>query len=175
VAWLVQRDWHTEIGLPAAAIAGPLAPLRDATPGAAALLFGFGKRSFMVAPARGLPEWIAGPFPGPGVMQVTALRVRPPAAMAAVLTLPLPPGGTEALERAIHAGFAADAAGRPVPVSVVDGSAFYEASERYSLTRACNAWTARMLEAAGLPVSPAGVVLTGGVLRQAAAVPGACR
>src|SRR4051812_36465785 len=51
VAWVVDQGWHTEIALRAEDLTGPLAGLRAPFPGAETLVFGFGKRSFMLAEA----------------------------------------------------------------------------------------------------------------------------
>lgn len=169
---MVARSWHTEIAVPAEAMGGFAATYRGAT----TLMFGFGKRSFMIAPARGLSEWLAGPFAGPAVMQVTALDVPPEQAMAAsVIALPLDAAGSRRLADALWASFRLDAEGRPALVSHRLGSDFYEAERGYSLDYTCNTWTAGMLAMAGLPVDPRGVMLSGGVLRQAGALAAACR
>lgn len=165
-AWVVQRDWHTEIGLPAALLTGALAPLRAAHPGAAAFLFGFGKRSWMQAQEGELLALLAGPWPGEGLMQVTALTVAPEAAFegrAEILRAALPAGGRTALEAALAESFA-PGAGTPH----AGGSSFFPASRRYSLGYTCNTWTAEMLRRAGLPLRVEGVLGTAGVMRQVA-------
>jgi len=159
---VVSRSWHTEIAVPA----DSMGSFADTYRGASTLMLGFGKRNFMIAPARGLAEWLAGPFAGPGIMQVTALSVPPEEAMAAtVLTLPLDDGGLHRLTEAGH----------PTFVSQIRGSDFYEAARGYSLDHTCNAWTAEKLAIAGFPVRSEGVVLSGEVMRQVATLPGACR
>lgn len=169
---VVARSWHTEIAVPAESMGSFAATYRGAT----WLMFGFGKRNFMISPARGLAEWLAGPFAGPGVMQVTALTVPPEETMAAtVLTLPLGDAGLRRLTESLWDSFRLTAEGHPVFVSDIRGSDFYEAAEGYSLDHTCNAWTAKKLAVAGFPVRPEGVVLSGEVMRQVAALPGACR
>lgn len=169
---VVSRSWHTEIAVPAESMGSFASTYRGAT----TLMFGFGKRNFMISPARGLPEWLAGPFAGPGIMQVTALSVPPEEAMAAaVLTLPLDDAGLRRLTESLWDSFRLTAEGHPVFVSSLRGSDFYEAAEGYSLDHTCNAWTARRLAIAGFPVRSEGVVLSGEVMRQVAALPGACR
>jgi hypothetical protein len=168
---VVSRSWHTEIAVPAEAMGSFAATYRGAT----TLMFGFGKRNFMISPARGLAEWLAGPFAGPGIMQITALSVPPEEAMAAtILTLPLDEAGLRRLAEALWDSFRLNAGGHPVFVSNLRGSDFYEASQGYSLGYTCNAWTAEKLAVAGFPVRSEGVVLSGEVMRQVAALPGAC-
>lgn len=93
--YLVDRGWHTEIGIPAADLTGPLAYFRQVFPGARTILFGYGKKTFFTAPTSSPEEYLIGPFPGPAVIQVFALTVAPPQAYApgTVVTLPLPPAG----------------------------------------------------------------------------------
>lgn len=169
---MVARSWHTEIAVPAEAMGSFAATYR----GASWLMFGFGKRNFMISPARGLSEWLAGPFAGPGIMQVTALSAPPEEAMAAtVLSLPIEAAALRRLAESLWDSFALDAHRHPAFVSNLRGSDFYEAAEGYSLDHTCNAWTAAKLAVAGYPVRSEGVALSGEVMRQIAALPGACR
>jgi hypothetical protein len=162
--WLLDAGWHTEIGLPPAAL-----PAEIAAPFAqAALLFmGFGKRDFMMAEAPGLAEWLAGPIPGPAAMQVTAW----PGPPSRALRLPLAPEALPALAAALATSFTPG----PVLIESRSNRRFYAAARGYSLAYTCNSWTAEMLAAAGLPIRAEGVVLAGGVMAQAARLPGACR
>jgi hypothetical protein len=173
VAWVIERAWHTEIAVAPEDLTGRAAELR--VPGAASISFGFGKRDFMLT--GGPAQWIAGPLPGPAVVQVTALRVEPDAAYlnARMVRLPLSPEGMDRLSAFLRRSFREEAGRVPGPIAIVQGSAFHDASRGYSLIYTCNTWTAEALAEAGLPVEPAGVVLTYGVMSQAAAVPGACR
>lgn len=169
---VVSRSWHTEIAVPADSMGSFAATYRGAT----TLMFGFGKRNFMISPARGLSEWLAGPFAGPGILQVTALSVPPEEAMTAtVLTLPLDDAGLHRLTESLWDSFRLNASGHPLFVSQLRGSDFYEAAQGYSLDHTCNAWTADKLAVAGFPVRSDGVLLSGEVMRQVAGLPGACR
>lgn len=159
--WLLDAGWHTEIGLAPAHLPPPLAAL---FPDAALIFFGFGKRHFMLAEAPGPAEWLAGPFPGPAAIQVTSWRGIPTRA----LRLPVAPAP---LGAALLASFAPG-----LPLIESRGSRrFHEAARGYSLAYTCNTWTAEMLVAGGLPVRAEGVVLSGGVMGQAARLSGACR
>lgn len=164
-AWVIHREWHTEIGLPARALNGPLAGLRAAHPGAAVFLFGFGKRSWLEAAQGDVLALLAGPLPGAGLMQVTALSIEPEQAFggrARLVRTPLPTGGWAALEGALAASFATDGTS---PASR-GGSSFFPAARGYSLAFTCNTWTAEMLRRAGLPVRDEGVVTAPAVMRQ---------
>ena len=177
VAWVVDQGWHTEIALRATDLTGPLDGLRRLFPAAETLVFGFGKRSYVLAEAGAVEELLLGPLPGRGVVQVKGLSVAAPAAYGVQATaLPLPQDGLLRLSDFLWASIARDAAGRPVPAhpGPLQDSLFYDASRGYSLLYTCNTWTVEALRHAGLPVEPAGVVLTRAVLAQLPAIPGAC-
>ncbi|MEJ1976695.1 MAG: hypothetical protein WDN49_11875 [Acetobacteraceae bacterium] len=76
--YVVSRGWHVDVGIPADQLDGPLAVYRDVFPGARTVMFGFGKKTFITAPADTISEYLLGPVPGPAVIQVTALSVAPP-------------------------------------------------------------------------------------------------
>lgn len=174
-ALVVRRSWHTEIALPAEALSGPLAPIRAQNPRATHFLFGFGKRSWMVAQMEGnVASLLAGPFPGEGVMQVVPLFQEPeriPALVEDRVRVPLPPGGLARLEVALAEGFASFE-----PIARPPGNDFFLARRTYTLAYTCNTWTVEMLRRAGVAgVSEAGVVLAEGAMRQARRAAGACR
>ncbi len=171
VAYVVDHGWHTDIAIPAAELSGPAAVFRSVFPGARALVFGFGKRTFFTAKVESWREYLLGPFPGPAAILATGLSVMPDAAYgpADTVRLALPPGGAQALSAFLWREVAKDRAGRPrlIAAGPYPGSLFYAAAATYRLARTCNAWTAEALRAAGAPVSPAGVILAGQVMRRA--------
>lgn len=74
-----------------------------------------------------------------------------------VIELRLSDGALGSLARFIESSLAGDTGGRLVrlePGSTAS-SAFYPARGHFHLLNTCNAWTARALEAAGLPLTPA--------------------
>ena len=171
---LVTHGWHTDIALPAAEASGPLARFRTVFPGAQTLVFGYGKRTFMIAPAHTLGEWIIGPFPGPAAIEVSAVDTDAATAYGAshVQTLPLPAGGAARLSGFLWAALAKTPSGAPVFVASGNwpGSLFYAASQGYALTHTCNRWTAEALAAGGLPVNPQGIVFSGSLDAQVSAL-----
>ncbi|WP_165838936.1 DUF2459 domain-containing protein [Roseicella frigidaeris] len=172
-AWVVSHGWHLELALRRTALRGRLARLAAAFPGADALAFGFGKYGFMLAGNGAFEEWLLGPIPGDGVIQVTGLLVPPPEAYPGrVLALALPPGGREGLVRFLADSFAWDAEDRLIPAreEALMGSFFYRAARGYSLIYTCNRWAAEGLQAAGLPVRPEGALFAGAVLDQLAPI-----
>ncbi|WP_264813232.1 DUF2459 domain-containing protein [Gluconacetobacter sacchari] len=175
--YLVDRGWHTEIGLPVAALSGRLAVFREIFPGARTVLFGYGKKTFFTAPASSIEEYLIGPFPGPAVVQVFAMTTTPDRAYGpgAVVVLPMRRAETDRLSDFIGRDLETGRDGRPrlVAVGHRPESLFYAARSRYTLFHTCNGWVAQALGRAGLPVSDAGVVFAGQVMARAA--PLACR
>ncbi len=142
-------------------------------------MFGYGKRTFMIAPAHTIGEWIIGPFPGPAAIEVSAVTTDAATAYGAdhVLTLGLPPGGGARLSAYLWQALALDRAGRPIRIADGNwpGSLFYAAAQPYALSHTCNRWTAAALAAAGLPVDPNGVIFAGQVDSEARAILAASR
>jgi hypothetical protein len=170
--YVVDDGWHIQLGLPADRLEGPLAVFRDTFPGARTILFGYGKRTFITAPARSLTEYLLGPIPGPAVIEVNAISVTPPEAYdpSDVIALALPPGGTHALADFIWSDMERDSTGsaRLVTYKQSRGSLFYAAISGYSLAHTCNSWAALALHAAGLPISAEDAVFSGQVMSRAA-------
>ena len=170
--YVVSRAWHTEIGLPASALTGPLALYRTIFPQARVVMFGFGKKTFITAPAESLSEYLLGPVPGPAAIQVTALTISPAEAYppGSTITLFLPPGGREAVSDFLWNELGKDRAGAPRLLSVGSNPAslFYAARGGYGLWRTCNTWVADALHEAKLPISGRGVVLSGQVMGRSA-------
>jgi uncharacterized protein (TIGR02117 family) len=175
-AWVVDHGWHTEIGIPADEVTGPLAIYRTLFPGARTLMFGFGKRTFITAKVQTASELVMGPLPGPAVVQVTALNVPPGQAFPGrTIRLALPPGGADRLSDFLWQSIAQSEAGGPrlVGDGLFPGSMFYAASKGYNLTYTCNTFTADGLRQAGLPVDD-DVIFASGTLHEVARITGAC-
>lgn len=172
--YVVGRGWHAEIGIPVEQLDGPLGFYRTVFPGARVVMFGYGKKTFITAPATTLAEYVLGPFPGPAVIQVTGLAVTPLQAYepGSTIRLAMPPGGDAALSAAIWNDLAKDQHGAPRLVSLGHHpvSVFYASRSGYSLLHTCNTWTANLLHAAGLGIATDGVVFSDQVMARAAAV-----
>jgi len=170
--WLLDRGWHTEFAIAADAIEGDLAAFVPRFPGAHVLLFGYGKRSFMTATVERFQELLIGPFPGDGVVQVTAISVSPgPPAIGIALHA----AKLRALTDFIWSTVDRDETGGPRLLGARDGAVFYASPRRYSLDYTCNTWSAEALARAGLPVTVNGVRVVSTLLRQVIALPQACR
>lgn len=178
VSWLVDQGWHTEIGLPARQIRGPLSVFRSFFPGAKVLMFGFGKRTFITARVESFSELLLGPVPGPGTIQVIGLRVDPSEAYrpGQVIRLSLLPSQEDRLSAFVWDQIGKTKGGQPRLISpgLFPGSLFYASSSGYSLAYTCNTWSAAALRAAGLRINPAGVILPNGLLDQTARLADAC-
>ncbi len=171
MVYVVDHGWHTDIAVPSAELSGGAARFRALFPGAPALLFGFGKRTFLTARVDRWEEYLLGPFPGPGAMLVIGLAVAPDRAFPPgdVVVLPVPAGGLAALSDFLWAQFDRDRAGGPrlIARGPSPGSLFYAARERYGLWNTCNTWTAEALQRAGLAVRPDGVVFAAQAMARA--------
>ena len=175
---VIDHGWHTDIGIPAGELSGPLAVFRAIFPGARAFVFSYGKRTFITAPADDWAEYVLGPIPGPAAILVTGLGVQPDVAYQSgeAIVLPITEGGAAALSAFIWRALAKDPAGHPklIERGPFEGSLFYGASATYTLAHTCNAWSAEALAAAGVPITADGVVLAHQVMdrvRQVALCP----
>lgn len=168
---VVIREWHTDIGLPAAVVRGRLSPLRDTFPGADWFVFGIGERRFIVNPDAGVLDMLTALFPSPSAMLVTGLRQPPAAAFAAsgeIITLRVTPAGLARLVAFIETTFEyADPAGpHLLSQGPYPGSLFYYATPTYSGLYTCNTWTADALRSAGIPIQPSFTLFASDIARQ---------
>lgn len=174
VLYVVERGWHTDIGLPVTEVGGPLASLEQDFPGVRFMVFGFGEREFYMSRTAGSGEMLAALLPSKSAILMTALLVAPDEAFAGhrVAVLRLPQSGVDTVAGLIWdelektpEGAAVRLAPGPYP-----GSLFYASRETYDAFNTCNTWTASLLHAGGLPVNHAGVLLAGQVMEQALSV-----
>ncbi|HTH18015.1 MAG TPA: DUF2459 domain-containing protein [Magnetospirillum sp.] len=168
---VIERGWHTDIGLPVDQLSAPLARLALDYPGAQVLEFGFGDRAFYMAREENLNQALAALFPGPGAILLTALRVPAPEAFGAehVVVLRLSPAGFDGLSEYVWQALAKQADGTPLRIGdgPYPGSAFYAASQTYNAFFNCNAWTAEALSSGNLPIEPHGVLFADQLMSQA--------
>jgi hypothetical protein len=170
IAFVIDRGWHTDIGLGVEDMHGPLTTLEQSFPGVRYLVFGFGDRAYLLARHRMLLDMVAALFPGPGAILVTALRAPPADAFGAdhVVQLPLSPAQLDRLTSFIWDNLPKDPRGLPLMIAdgPYPGSLFYASSATYDLAYTCNTWTADALYVAGLPISPDGVVFASQLMRR---------
>jgi uncharacterized protein (TIGR02117 family) len=168
VVYVVQRDWHTDIGLPVEEIAGPLATLEAAFPGVRLLTFGFGERQFLVNRQRTFGAMLGALLPSQSALLMTALSATPEQAFgsANVVALSVSRSGLERIEQALWREFERSPNGEPVLLAdgPYPGSVFYAARATYDGLYTCNTWTAETLRAGGLPLPATGVLFAGQVM-----------
>ena len=167
---VIDRGWHTDVALPADEAVGGLAVFRTMFPNAKTLMFGFGKRTFMIAPVHSVADLVIGPFPGDAAVQVDAVSVTAAQAFPdlQVATLPLSSGGATALSDFIWRTIAHDAAGQPLLIAKGPwpGSLFFASTHRYNLLYTCNSWTASALRHGGIPMHLSGLFFASQVMNQ---------
>lgn len=177
--FLVERGWHTDIGLEAVQLGDTLDALRATFPGVQALVFGFGERAFLLRRHPDFGDMLAALVPGPGALLVTALREAPQTTFPVgdVVVLHVSARGLTRLIDFISGSFARtpDGALRPITDGPDSDSLLYASTGTYSAGYTCNTWTAEALQTAGLPVHAAGVVFADDVADQARRIAAASR
>lgn len=184
---VASNGWHATLVLPReAVVASGLLPEAEHFPDAAFLEFGWGDRVYFPAEEKTIGMTLdAALVPTPAVMHVAGLSAPPSVpedgdADAGVIELALTETEQLRLLESVTADFERVQGGPAEPSSegLSPGSRFYDARGEFHLFNTCNTWTARKLRAAGLDVSPSGVVTAGelmGRVREAAAAEGRLR
>jgi len=170
--YVIAGGWHTEIGVPVAALSAPLASLPTVSPDSRYVVFGWGQRDYYMARNPGVGDLLVATVSGPSVVVVIPLRESPTAyfgAGATVFAIPVSQAGLDRLSQFVWASIEKDR--QDLPRRLGDGpypgSGFYASGLTYSLTDTCNTWTAEALRVSGLPVSASGVVFAHEVVDQA--------
>jgi len=173
-AFVIDRGWHTDIGIGVDDVRGPLITFEHTFPGVRYLVFGFGDRAYLLAQHRMLLDMVGALFPGPGAILVTALRAPPADAFGAghVVGLQLSLAQLDRLTGFIWDDLRKDPRGLPLVIAdgPYPGSIFYASSATYDLSYTCNTWTADALHVAGLPIRPDGVVFASQLMRRVRSV-----
>ena len=160
--YVLSNGWHTSIVLPRDAL--PPGPIPEAGdfPQAAFLEFGWGDREYYPSPDPTLGMALAAALtPTPAVMHMAGLP-RPPwehYREAEVLAIDLSAAALKRLIASIDGSFDRPSGGRAETIArgLYRDSWFYPARGRFHLFNTCNTWSARMLSAAGVAVSPSDV------------------
>ena len=170
VIYVVERGWHTDVGLPVNEVTGPLASLEADFPGVRFVVFGFGERAYYMAQHVGSGEMLAALFPSKSAILMTALNAPPTVAFPdhRVAALRLSQQGVATIEDRIWQDLEKNADGSAVRLAPGPylGSMFYAANETYDLFNTCNTWTAFLLRAGGVPLNPHGVLFASQVMQQ---------
>lgn len=179
--FVVSNGWHTEIAVPRSALPDGAIPEAADFPDAAYLVFGWGHAEYYPHPDPGFGLTLSAALvPSPAVMHMIGLGVHPRQAFgqSELAPLTLDATGLAKLVRYIDAGF--ERKGAPRAHAAAPGlygfSRFYPATGTFTgLANNCNAWTAKALAAAGLPIDPTGVFRANDVIYRARALPAANR
>ena len=169
--YVIDRGWHTDIGLPIAALSGKLAIIAEDFPGATSLTVGFGDRAYLLERDTDLFDMLRALVPGKAALLVTGLRAPPEAAFGAenVVTLAIAKPQLEALESSVASYFATDRAGTPLRLAdgPYPGSLFFASDATYDAFYTCNTWTAERLRAGGYAVSTTLMIFAPQVMAEA--------
>ncbi len=161
--YVIQHDWHTGLAWSQQGQI-PLGP--EAWRQAPYIEVGWGDRDFYYAGDKSIPAMFRAFFlPTPSVLHVVGFS-DPPAQyfkQSQILQLDLSRPGFSSFFNYIQATFSRDLKGDrlpPLPGSGQYGvSNFYAAVPQYGFWLTCNAWTAKALNAAGVPACPSRILL----------------
>ena len=160
---VTSNGWHTAIVVPAPALVamGAIPELEDFS-GAAFLEFGWGDRTYYPANEKTLGMTLSAALVStPAVMHV-ARHQAPPRNDSGyeVISVGLTEKGFRRLAKTLAAEFERPVDGRAEAISrgLYPHSYFYRAHGDFHLFNTCNTWTARMLSASGVALSPSGIV-----------------
>ena len=161
--YVTSNGWHTAIVVPAPALAttGAIPEVEDFS-GAAFLEFGWGDRTYYPAEEKTLGMTLSAALvPTPAVMHVAGHQAPPEDDTGyELISVELTEEGFRRLGKMLAAEFERPIGGRAEPISrgLYPHSYFYRAHGDFHLFNTCNTWTARMLHASGVALSPAGIV-----------------
>lgn len=169
---VIARDWHTELAIPAARIAGPLAQLRPLPAHPSYVIVGFGDKAYFTDHDAGFGSAFAALFPGPSAVQLAAYNQIPEDAQHRVIRFHVSQAAIDRLADFIWASMAkARENGQPLEVAEHDNdSLFYAGARDYDGLYNCNSWTAEALQKAGFDVDPSGVWFAHEVMDQVEAI-----
>jgi uncharacterized protein (TIGR02117 family) len=172
--FLVDNGFHSDLVIPRAAIVahgGPIAAAAARTGGDPWVMVGWGDARFYEATSPWEGRWLDGLRAGvggrPTVVHLEGVWGRPDLVWKSRLhRIALSSAGLAALLARADRAFALGPDGAPqfVPEPRDPNEAFFRSGEAFSLLHLCNQWTAELLNAAGLPTTPALDTLPAGLL-----------
>lgn len=172
---VLNNGFHTDLAVPRAALEAGGGPLAEASRSVGAgdwILIGWGDAKFFVdqSPMEGrIPDGLRAFFrPGNASVVMLDPETGDPARRFDEdrrRTLALSPEAFAGLRRRVERSLALEA-GRPrlSTARPGDGARFFASTEHFWIGYLCNSWTARVLNAAGLPVRPLRAVTAGEVI-----------
>lgn len=166
---VVSHGWHTGIVVRKADVVPGTWPEMDDFPRAEYMEVGWGDRAYYQELNPGVGDALAAVMvPGPSVLHIVGFRgaVRQTFPASDVADLRITAEQLARLVAFFRAYYERDANGKPVALGpgLYGDSQFYNARERFHLFNNCNVWTAKALQAAGLPVSTE--LTAGGVMSE---------
>ena len=160
---VTSNGWHTAIVVPAPALVATGAiPEAEDFSGAAFLEFGWGDRTYYPAENKTVGMTLAAALVStPAVMHLAGHQAAPEyETRYELIPVELSEEGFRRLAKTLAAEFERPVGGRAEPISrgLYPHSYFYHAHGDFHLFNTCNTWTARMLSAGGVALSPSGIV-----------------
>ena len=162
--FLVDNGWHSDIAVQTAAIearGGALSIAAQQTSAMPWMLIGWGDARFYEASSSALsrvPDGLDALLGGrPTVVHLEGVWGQPDRVWkSGVRPIRLSSAGLAALLARADRSLVRGPGGAPIisPIHREPGEAFFASRERFSLAHLCNHWTAELLNAAGLPVTP---------------------
>ncbi|MEA2079295.1 MAG: DUF2459 domain-containing protein [Pseudomonadota bacterium] len=170
--YLVSHGWHAGIVLRRAEISDSDWPALEDFPDAHYLEVGWGDMDFYLTPD---PHWgltlKAALWPTASALHIIGFNGPVPAYFpySEIIRIELSSAGFEQLSHTIAASFATDEVGNTTSLGpgLYGNSRFYLSRETYHLFNTCNVWTARVLRAAGLPITPLRAITAEDLMSQA--------
>jgi hypothetical protein len=171
--YVVERGWHTDIGLSVDEVSKPLASLEQGFPGVRFMVFGFGERAYYMGKSTGSGEMLTALLPSESAILMTALNASPIEAFPdhKVIILRLPPDNLARVAARLWDDLEKTADGTALRLAdgPYVGSVFYASNETYDAFHTCNTWTALLLREAGFPMDPH-VLFADQVMRQVSVI-----
>ncbi len=165
---IAQRGWHTEIGVPTAALTGPIATMGPALLHRHYLLIGYGARDYFTGLHHSDGDAALALLPGPAAINLSAFDDLSADPRRKIIWVQVSQENIDALLRFVFASIPHRGDAAPAPIFVRnDANMFYAAQPDYNMLYNCNNWAVDTLIAGGLPFSAAGVHFAADVQGQA--------
>lgn len=151
--YVMQTDWHTDIGIPVGEIEPPLSVLVPNRPGLSYVSFGFGEREYLIGPSQDGVAAAKALLPGDSALMVTGRHALLDPSMT--VTLHLSHAAVNRIEAAIWHELTPPPNGKPVPLTTIESTDYYASHDTYSGLFTCNSWISETLRAGGVPMPSA--------------------
>jgi len=160
--YLVDNGFHTDLALPKAVLEGRVSGLAAAAAtNRPWIMVGWGDARFYMdrSPVAGrLPDGLRALFApdNPSAVRMDGLARSPDRVYRSVHPVRLSRAGLARLADRLDRSLLRGPGGGPVPLAAPaePHAAFFRSTETFALTHLCNHWTADLLAAAGVPVTP---------------------